>query len=88
MAKPPSPPATREDIEQLAGMIGSHYDRTAQQIADLEEHMEQWKEDLIEQFRLTVDEIRREMRGANRDEIQTLRDRLRNVEQLLQRVLA
>lgn len=83
-----SPPATKEDIEQLADLIGSHYDRTARQIADLQEHMEQWKEDLIEQFTLTVDEIRREMRGANRDELQTFRDRLRNLEQLFQRIAA
>lgn len=88
MPQKPSPPATKDDIEQLAGLIGSHYDRTAREIADLWQHMELWKEDLIEQFRVTMDEIRREMRGANRDEIQTLKDRLRNVEQLLQRMLA
>ena len=46
------------------------------------------KDDIREQFQLTVDEIRREMGAANRDEIQSIKDRLRNVEQLLHRLAA
>lgn len=88
MGKKPSAPATVKDIEQLAELIGSRYDQVESRIADLEEHMRQWKADILEQFQFTVDEIRREMRGANRDEIQSLKDRLCNVEILLRRMVA
>ena len=50
MPKKSPPPATSRDIEQLAELIGSHYDRTEQRIADLEQHMEHWKHDILHQF--------------------------------------
>lgn len=83
----PSPPATKQDIEDFANLIGGYCIRSEQQIADLQTHMEQWKEDLHDQVQLMLDEHRRDLRDANREEIQMIKDRLRNVELRLARVV-
>jgi predicted phage gp36 major capsid-like protein len=83
----PSPPATKADIEQFANLIGGYCIRAEQKIDDLEAHMTQWKVDLRDQVQLMMDELRRDLGGANRDEIEMLKDRLNNVEQLLHRII-
>jgi predicted phage gp36 major capsid-like protein len=81
----PSPPASKDDIEEFANLIGGHCIRAEQQIAELEKHMEQWKEDLGDQVEAMIDQFRRDLDSANRDEVQMLKERLQNVEQLLAR---
>lgn len=82
-----SSPATKQDIEDFASLIGGYCIRAEQKIDDLETHMKQWKADLKDQVQLMTDHLRDDLGGANRDEVQMLKDRLRNVELLMQRIL-
>lgn len=82
-----SSPATKQDIEDFANLIGGYCIRAEQKIDDHQTHMKQWKEDMREQVQLMMDDLRRDLCGANRDEIEILKERLHKVEQLLQRML-
>jgi hypothetical protein len=80
VAKRASSPATKQDIEDFANLIGGYCVRAEQKIDDLEGNMQQWKQDLFEEVRAIVDEGKREMGSANRDELQVLKDRLERIE--------
>lgn len=82
-----SPPATKQDIEDFANLVGGYYIRAEEKIDDLEEHMKQWKHDLLVEVRATLDEYRREIGGANRDEIETLKDRMDRIETQFAQIL-
>lgn len=87
MSKPSSPPATKKDIEDFANLIGSHCIRAERKIDDQQQHMQQWKDELRDQFQFMLDEFRRDIGQANREEMQILKDRVRNLELRLAGVL-
>jgi hypothetical protein len=68
--------ATKEDIELLMDSLAKQYDA-----------MERWKDDLLkttsDRFDFAVETIRREVPPAKSDEIASLRDRVRRIEERL-----
>lgn len=66
-------PATKEDIRQLMEMLGSSEDRTAKHIAESESRMKHY-------FDVAVENIRVELAGANSDEIESIKNRIKRVE--------
>lgn len=82
-----SPPATKKDIEDFANLIGGYCLGAEDKIDDLETHMKQWKQDLLVEVRATLDEYRREIGGANRDEIEILKDRMDRIETQFAQIL-
>lgn len=68
----------------LMEQLGAYYDRTERRVAEVEERFEQRlaeHEDRIKRhFDLTVEAIRHDLLGANRDEIETLKDRIVRLE--------
>jgi hypothetical protein len=69
----------------LNELIGGFYDRTERRIAHAEEGLEQRlaeHEDRIKRhFDVTVEAIRHDLLGANRDEIEAIKDRIAPLEQ-------
>lgn len=80
VSKRPSPPATKQDIEDFGNLIGGYCIRAEQKIDDLKTHMEQWKEDLRNQVQFLHQELCRDLARANREEVQMLKERLQNLE--------
>ena len=68
MAKQP-PPATKEDIRSIMEELGKLYDAN-----------ERWKNEILDQFALTVEIIREDLKGANRDRIEMHEDRIVRLE--------
>lgn len=69
MAKDSQAPATKTDIAMLMKEIGKLYDA-----------QDRWKEEIRRHFDLTVETIRHDLRGANKDEIVALKDRVSRLE--------
>jgi len=73
-------PATKTDIAMLMDGMGRYYDKLAELVAG-------YKEETMRHFDVTVEKIRHDLSGANRDEIELLKDaridhdnRLRTIE--------
>jgi KaiC/GvpD/RAD55 family RecA-like ATPase len=60
----PSAPATKADIQLIMAELGKLYDAN-----------QRWKNEMKEHFDLTVENIRHDLEGANRDQIDVLKDR-------------
>jgi hypothetical protein len=65
--------ATKEDIRLLMEQIGTYYSKTQEQIAEMEERV-------MRHFDLTVETIRHDLLGANKDKIENHEDRIRRLE--------
>jgi hypothetical protein len=66
-------PATKEDIRLLMEQVGTYYSQTQEQIAEMEERM-------MRHFDLTVETIRHDLLGANKDKIENHEDRIGRLE--------
>jgi len=68
-------PVTKADINALMDSIGKLYDAN-----------EAWKEEIIRHFDVVVENIRHDLEGANRDEIEVLKDSKASHEQRITRL--
>ncbi len=83
MTKRPSPPATKDDIQMLMGEIGKLYDANERWKDEILGTNQQRKEEIKRHFDLTVETIRHDLQGANRDRIENHEDRIVRIEQRL-----
>ena len=74
-------PASKTDIRMLMEQMGAYYDKTEDRIATLEENLKEWKEEIKRHFDVVVEDIRHDLQGANRDEIESTKDRVTRLEQ-------
>lgn len=74
MAETSQAPATKQDVQLLMKQIGAYYDKTEKQIMQLKGDMEQWKEEVKRHFDVVAENIHREVAGAHKDEIESLKD--------------
>lgn len=63
-------PATKADIQMLMEQIGMLYDAN-----------QRWKSEIMEHFDLTVENIRHDLQGARRDEIESIKDDVQRLKQ-------
>ncbi|MBI1812506.1 hypothetical protein HY285_02600 [Candidatus Peregrinibacteria bacterium] len=79
MADDQTSPATKQDIQMLMEHMGKLYDRIAQSEKSIEKKMEKKLEEKFEEtkrhFDVTVEKIRHDLKGANKDQIEVLKDR-------------
>lgn len=69
MPKKSSPPATKEDIKILMEQFGKLYDAN-----------EQWKNEILRHFDVSVETIRHDLLGANKERIENHEDRITRLE--------
>jgi hypothetical protein len=74
MPKDASPPATKHDVRLLMEQMGRHYDQVERRLAAHEEEIKR-------HFDVTVEHIRHELGGANKDRIENHELRLARLEQ-------
>ncbi len=67
-----SPPASKEDITMLMGEIGKLYDAN-----------KRWKDEIMQHFDVVAENIRHDALGANRDEVERLKDRVTRLEEVV-----
>lgn len=81
MAKPdPTSPATKADIKLLMDSIGKLYDANKRWKDEIVGSMDQWKDDIRGHFDVAVEQIRDDLKGANKDRIENHEHRLRALE--------
>jgi predicted phage gp36 major capsid-like protein len=77
-------PATKADIKGLMDSIGKLYDASAGWKDDILQASERWKDEILDEmkrhFDVAVEDIRHDLEGANRDEIDVLKDTKRDHE--------
>jgi len=73
MTKDDTSPATKADIKSLMDSIGRLYDAN-----------EKWKDQIIDHFQIVAEDIRHDLKGANHDEIQSLKNTKDDHERRLQ----
>lgn len=81
MTTDPNAPATKEDVRLVLDQLRRYYERTEGWIGDLEERLTEHTDRIKEHFDLTIETIRHELLGANRDDIESMKDRLTRLEQ-------
>lgn len=75
-------PATKRDLKLLAtkeDLLGVKKDLLTTK-EDLQHEMQEMREEILRHFDMTVETIRHDLAGANRDEIETIKDRVTKVE--------
>ncbi|MDB4978945.1 MAG: hypothetical protein JWM56_1131 [Candidatus Peribacteria bacterium] len=80
----PAAPATKQDIHILMDMIGSYeirFERIENDIGDMKGEIHIWKQEIMEHFDLVAENIRYDVQGANKDEIEGIKDRVLRLEQ-------
>ena len=73
-------PATKLDIRMLMEEIGKLYDANKYWKDEMIEHMRNWKDDTKLYFDSAVENILHDLKGANRDEIEVIKDRVTRLE--------
>ena len=68
-------PATKADITALMDSIGKLYDAN-----------ERWKEELKEDFRLVIEDLRHDVLGARHDKVELLDNRTRDLDKRVTRL--
>lgn len=86
MKKEHSAPATKADIAGLMDSIGKLYDATESWKDEILGAQARWKDDIIQQFKVSVELIRHDLVGANSDRIELLKDRQTDHEQRITRL--
>jgi hypothetical protein len=81
MPKDSSAPATKRDIGLLMEQMGAYYDKTERRISGLQEEMKAWKKEIIHEFHVSVENIRHDLKGANKDRIEDHEHRISRLEQ-------
>jgi hypothetical protein len=74
MPKDASAPATKQDIRLLMEQMGRHYDQVERRLAGHEEQIKR-------HFDVTVEHIRHDLEGANKDRIENHEHRLTRLEE-------
>lgn len=67
-------PATKADINALMDSIGKLYDANEAWKDEILAANKGWKDEIIRHFDVVVEDIRHNLEGANRDEIEVLKD--------------
>jgi FKBP-type peptidyl-prolyl cis-trans isomerase (trigger factor) len=84
MADDAQAPATKEDIRLLMEQIGTYYSQTQQQIeayySQTQVQIAEMEERMMRHFDVTVETIRHDLLGANKDKIESHEDRLGRLE--------
>ncbi|MDD5624026.1 MAG: hypothetical protein PHI23_04955 [Candidatus Peribacteraceae bacterium] len=83
-------PATKQDIAMLMESIGNFYDASERWKEEMLKQMSQWKEEVKEDtkrhFDVSVEQIRRDLLGANRAEIVVLQNNSKDHKQRIERL--
>lgn len=66
MANDDTAPATKKDLRELEGKLDAK--------------LEKYKDEILRHFDLTAENIRHDLAGANRDEIEMVKDRVTRLE--------
>lgn len=78
MADDQTAPATKADISMIMDELGRMYDAQERWKNELREEFhtdqERWKDEVMEHFDLVAENIREDFRGANREEIEVMKD--------------
>ena len=67
--------ATKQDVQMLMEQIGEYYIGTEEKMFKLEQKILESEDRMKRHFDLSVETIRHDLKGANRDEINVLKDR-------------
>jgi len=88
MVQDHSSPATKQDIAMLMTSIGKLYDDTHSfkddvraEMADLKNEIVASEERMKHHFDVVAEDLRHDVLGANRDEIESIKDRVVRIEQ-------
>jgi len=73
-------PATKKDLRLLKSEISSKIDGFDSRMDRLDKKMDQFKDEILRHFDLTAENIRHDLAGANRDEIEMVKDRVTRLE--------
>ena len=87
-------PATKHDLQILTHLVremkddmstfrkdtNSRFNRLEERLYTFEIHVKNWKEELTLHFDAAVEIIRHDLRGANRDDISNIKDRVTRLE--------
>ncbi|MEK7218184.1 MAG: hypothetical protein AAB728_01825 [Patescibacteria group bacterium] len=79
-------PATKQDIALLMESIGKLYNADERWKDEIIDANERWKDEIIRHVDVTVENIRHELRSANREEIEVLKDRSKDHGARIQRL--
>ena len=80
MAKDSQAPATKTDVAMLMKEIAKLYGAQDRWKDEIIRQQGRWKDEIIRHFDLTVETIRHDLLGANKDDIDVLKDRVTRLE--------
>ncbi len=69
-----------EQIDQRFEQIDQRFEQVDRQFEELKQEMKKDKREILDYFQLAVETITTEIRGANRDEIEVVKDRVTRLE--------
>lgn len=60
--------------------MGNYYQKTEQRFTDMEEKMEEWKEEIVHEFRIVAENIKHDFQGAFHDKLEQHENRIVRLE--------